>query len=116
MTTFFETIAHINSKEGSASKLITGTATYKTQSKKFIDFTYRLFPETAPEECENFNVGEVVFLASKFCYDLATEKSAAGIVVTISKVLLYPKIVEKWKQVNFPQTRPLITFSAVCES
>ncbi|RHZ83420.1 hypothetical protein Glove_94g39 [Diversispora epigaea] len=139
MTTFFETIAHINSKEGSASKLITGTATYKTQthinskegsasklitgtatyktqSKKFIDFTYRLFPETAPEECENFNVGEVVFLAGKFYYDLATEKSAAGIVVTISKVLLYPKIVEKWKQVNFPQTRPLIIFSAVCES
>ncbi|RHZ43842.1 hypothetical protein Glove_851g22 [Diversispora epigaea] len=117
MTTFFETIAHINSKEGSASKLITGTATYKTQSKKFIDFTYRLFPETAPEECENFNVGEVVFIAGKFCYDLATEKSAAGIVVCYDKQSTFiSKNSRKMETVNFPQTRPLITFSAVCES
>ncbi|RHZ73170.1 hypothetical protein Glove_232g48 [Diversispora epigaea] len=102
MTTFFETIAHINSKEGSASKLITGTATYKTQSKKFIDFTYRLFPETAPEECENFNVGEVVFLAGKFCYDLATEKSAAGIVVYLPHFfsVAYKHNLLRWAHLN----------------
>lgn len=82
MSTFFETLSYINSKEGSMnSKIITGTATYKTQSKKFVDFTYRLFPESAPVECEDFNVGDIVFMAGKFCVDVATEKTAAGVIV-----------------------------------
>ncbi|RHZ80130.1 hypothetical protein Glove_139g121 [Diversispora epigaea] len=117
MSTTFDVLAYISSQKGTfASGIVNGIALYKTLSNKTVEFTYRLFIELRQPECEEFVMGDMVFLSGKFCFDAITGNTA-GIVLTVSKAIKYPnRILGSWTMVNYPKTRPSVSFSAVCES
>ncbi|RHZ76791.1 hypothetical protein Glove_192g42 [Diversispora epigaea] len=117
MSTFFEVLAYISSQKGTfTSGVVSGIALYKTLNNKTVEFTYRLFIESKQPECEEFFMGDMVFLSGKFCFDALTGDTA-GIVLTVSKAIKYPnRNLGSWTIINYPKTRPSVSFSAVCES
>ncbi|RHZ61190.1 hypothetical protein Glove_349g79 [Diversispora epigaea] len=115
MSTSMEVLAYINFQEKN-SKVTSGTATYVTSSNKKVDFSYKLFIETCQPEVEDFAVGDVVIFFGKFCYDISSDKNSAGLVLNIGRTIKYPNInATKWTLNNVPKSRPMITFSAICE-
>ncbi|CAG8546311.1 4478_t:CDS:2 [Diversispora eburnea] len=117
MSTSFEVVAYVSSqKETFASSSVSGIVINKTPNNKTVDFTYQLFSESRQPECEEFSMGDMVFLSGKFCY-YTIFGDTTGIVLTVNKAMKYPnRNSGSWTIINYPKTRLSISFMAVCES